>query len=112
LDRYLQRDEKDMASFYGFVCENGKVPVITGNIQVTWPLDEHYCPTMLILHFPNWRTISDIKIDQISWIDRMNSFLISNNCPNFLKADVEKAKQNCNVDNLDDPDACSYFSRG
>ena len=42
----------------------------------------------------------------------MNSFLISNNCSNFLKADVEKAKQNCNVDNLDDPDACSYFSRG
>jgi hypothetical protein len=34
----------------------------------------------------------------------MNSFLISNNCSNFLKADVEKAKQNCNVDNLDDPD--------
>jgi hypothetical protein len=61
LDRYLQRDEKDMASFYGFVCENGKVPVITGNIQATWPLDEHYCPTMLILHFPNWRTISDWK---------------------------------------------------
>jgi hypothetical protein len=67
---------------------------------------------MLILHFPNWRTISDIKIDHISWIDRMNSFLISNNCPNLLKADVEKAKQNCNADNLDDPDACSYFSRG
>jgi hypothetical protein len=56
---------------------------ITGNIQATWPLDENYCPTMLILHFPNWRTISDIKIDHISWIDRMNSFLISNNCPNF-----------------------------
>jgi hypothetical protein len=33
----------------------------------------------------------------------MNSFLISDNCPNFLKANVEKAKQNFNVDNLDDP---------
>lgn len=103
LDRYLQRDEKDMSSFYGFVCKNGKVPVITGNIQATWPLDENYCRTMLILHFPNWRTISDIKNDNISWIDCMNSFLISDNCPNFLKADVEKAKQNFNVDNLDDP---------
>jgi thymidylate kinase len=39
----------------------------------------------------------------ISWVDRMNSFLISDNCPIFLKADVEKAKQNFNVDNLDDP---------
>ena len=102
LDRYLQRDEKDMSSFYGFVCKNGKVPVITGNIQATWPLDENYCRTMLILHFPNWRTISEIKNDNISWIS-MNSFLISDNCPNFLKANVEKAKQNFNVDNLDDP---------
>jgi hypothetical protein len=58
---------------------------------------------MLIRHFPNWRTISDIKNDNISWIDRMNSFLISDNCPNLLKADVENAKQNFNVDNLDDP---------
>jgi hypothetical protein len=58
---------------------------------------------MLILHFPNWKTISEIKNDNISWIDRMNSFLISDNCPNFLKANVEKAKQNFNVDNLDDP---------
>jgi hypothetical protein len=57
---------------------------------------------MLILHFPNWRTISEIKNDNISWVDRMNSFLISDNCPIFLKADVEKAKQNFNVDNLDD----------
>ena len=57
---------------------------------------------MLILLFPNWRTISDIKNDNISWIDRMNFFLISDNCPNLLKADVEKAKQNFNVDNLDD----------
>jgi hypothetical protein len=58
---------------------------------------------MLILLFPNWRTISDIKNDNISWIVRMNFFLISDNCPNLLKADVEKAKQNFNVDNLDDP---------
>ena len=58
---------------------------------------------MLIRHFPNWRTISDIKNDNISWIVRMNFFLISDNCPNLLKADVEKAKQNFNVDNLDDP---------
>jgi hypothetical protein len=100
LDRYLQRDEKDMSSFYGFVCKNGKVPVITGNIQATWPFDENYCRNMLILHFPNWRTISEIKNDNISWIDRMNSFLISDNCPNFLKVDVEKAKQNFNVNNL------------
>jgi hypothetical protein len=48
------------------------------------------------------KTISDLKND-ISWIDRMNSFLISDNCQKFVKADVEKARQNFNVDNLDDP---------
>ena len=74
LDRYLQRNEKDMSSLYGFVCKNGKVPVITGNIQTTWPLDDNYCRTMLILHFSNWRTISKIKNDNISWIDRKNFF--------------------------------------
>jgi hypothetical protein len=39
----------------------------------------------------------------------MNSFLISDNCPNLLKADVEKAKQNFNVDNLDDPVENQFF---
>ena len=33
----------------------------------------------------------------------MNYFLISDNCPNLLKADVEKAKQNFNLDSLYDP---------
>ena len=33
----------------------------------------------------------------------MNSFLISDNYLIFLKADVDKAKQNFKVDNLDDP---------
>jgi hypothetical protein len=46
LDRYLQRDEKDMSSFYSFVRKNEKVPVIRENIQATWPLDENYCRTM------------------------------------------------------------------
>jgi hypothetical protein len=30
LDRYIQRSEKDISSFYDFICKNGKVPVLTG----------------------------------------------------------------------------------
>ena len=56
------------------VSSKGHVALIFPVIAATWPLDETYCRVMLILHFPNWRTISDIKNDNISWIDRMNSF--------------------------------------
>ena len=57
---------------------------------------------MLILHSPNWRKISDIKPDNTSWVDLMKSFLESSDCPNFVKAEVEKAKQKVSEEENDD----------
>ena len=103
LDRYLQRNEKDTSSFYDFICKSGKVPVLTGcNIQASWPLDENYCRTMLLLHTPNWRQLLDVKNDNLSWVQQMESFLQTDVCPNFVKADIEKARKHINDDNLED----------
>ena len=65
LDRYLDRPQNDKYSFYQYVCKNGNVPVISGGmLRATWPLTEEYCKNGLLLHWPNWRTLSDIKDDQ------------------------------------------------
>ena len=41
LDRYLNRDESVRCSWYKFICDTGKVPVIAGSFRrVTWPLHE------------------------------------------------------------------------
>lgn len=103
LDKYIHRDENDNSSFYAFLCRSGKVPVITGcNTQATWPLEENFCQTSLLLHFPNWRNISDIKNESASWVQTFISFLDSENCPNFLKAEVERAKD---IEKFDDNEA-------
>ena len=47
---------------------------------------------MLLLHTPNLRKISDIKDDDMTWLEKIEFFLNSDHCPNFVKADVEKAK--------------------
>ncbi|CAC5394978.1 unnamed protein product [Mytilus coruscus] len=74
----------------GYAC---KVPVLTGcNIQASWPLDENYCRTMLLLHTPNWRQLLDVKNDNLSWVHQMESFLQTDVCPNFVKADIEKVE--------------------
>lgn len=52
---------------------------------------------MLLLHIRNWRKLSDIKDDTMTWLEKIEFFLNSDHCPNFLKADVEKAKTH--VDN-------------
>ena len=77
LDRYLQRDVKDQSSFYNFICKNGKVPVLTAFSRSSWPLEDNYCQNILILHSPNWRRISDIKTEGTSWVELMQSFLLS-----------------------------------
>jgi len=94
LDKYVQRDDKDTSSFYKFICKNGKVPVVCGNIHATWPLEEEYCRNMLILHTQNWRSITDIKDENTTWVEKMITFLKTEHCPNFIKADIEKAKLN------------------
>ena len=93
LDKYLDRDKKDKTSFYDFICKSGKVHVLAGNsVQATYQLNEEYCRSSLILHCPNWRNITDIKAEQKSWIEQFEDFLITDRCPNFVKAQVKRAK--------------------
>ncbi len=94
LDRYLCRDVNDVTSLYNFVCRGGKVPVVSGShTQAFWPLSESYCRTMLLLHWPNWKHLNEIKLDEVTWEEKMQEFLQNDQCPNFVKADVERAKQ-------------------
>ena len=46
-------------------------------------------------------SLKDTKTEDISWVDRMKLFLDSNDCPNFVKADVERAKQKANETSAD-----------
>ncbi|CAC5375793.1 unnamed protein product [Mytilus coruscus] len=97
----LFNDLVNCADEYTGATPNGKVPVLTGcNIQASWPLDENYCRTML-LHTPNWRLL-DVKIDNLSWVHQMESFLQTDVCPNFVKADIEKARKHISDDNQED----------
>lgn len=41
LDNYLHRDKKNEMSFYEFICQGGKVPVISSaSTTPSWPLPE------------------------------------------------------------------------
>ena len=93
LDEYLARPAEEVCSWYQYVCKQGKVPVVSGTcLRATWPLNEDYSRSMLLLHWPNWRKISDIKAPDLSWTQIMTGFLDSEHCPNFIRADVVKAK--------------------
>ena len=93
LDKYLARPAEEVCSWYQYVCKQGKVPVVSGTcLRATWPLNEDYSRSMLLLHWPNWRKISDIKAPDLSWTQIMTGFLDSEHCPNFIRADVVKAK--------------------
>ena len=93
LDKYLARDSDDSSSWYQFICKTGKVPVISGASTVaTWPLNTEYCRTMLLLHTPKWRS-TDVAGDPPQWQEIMHKFLASDICPNFVKADVERARR-------------------
>jgi hypothetical protein len=90
LDKYSSRSEDDISSWYSFICKQRKVPVISGgSLRVSWPLTEDYCKNILLLH---WRNLSEIKSDDISWSDKLQEFLLNDSCPNFVKADIERAK--------------------
>jgi len=107
LDKYLNRDEQDKTSLYSFICRQGNVPVIS-SLTASFPLEEEYCRITLLMHWPNWRKIEDIRTNEVSWTSAMEDFLQSKECPNFIKAEVERAKQhhtdkNMNDDDEDDP---------
>ena len=61
-------------------------------MRASWPLTEDYCKNILLLHWPNWRNLSEIKSDDISWSDKLQEFLLNDSCPNFVKAEIERAK--------------------
>ena len=93
LDKYLARPRHKQFSWYHFASKNGKVPVVCGGAtHATWPLNEDYCRTMLLLHWPNWFDIQEVKGDAESWIDRFTDFICSGECPTFVKAQVTKAQ--------------------
>ena len=53
LDKYLQRPEEIVSSWYSFVCNQGNVPVISGsNMRATWPLTKDFSRSMLFLIWP------------------------------------------------------------
>ena len=91
VDRYMSRDLHDTTSLYSFVTRGSRVPVISGLTTASWPLNDDYCRNMLLLHWPNWRNLSDIK-DERSWVDIFLAFLTSDTCPNFVKAEAERVK--------------------
>ena len=93
LDKYLARPQDKQCPWYQFACADGKVPVVSGGTtHATWPLNEDYCRTMLLLYWPNWFDIQEVKGDAESWIDRSKDFVLTNDCPKFLKAQVAKAQ--------------------
>jgi hypothetical protein len=63
LDKYLSRSEDDISSWYSFICKQRKVPVISGgSLRASWPLTEYYCKNILLLHWPNWRNLSEVMV--------------------------------------------------
>jgi hypothetical protein len=92
LDKYLARNKKDQSSWYAFLCKSGKVPVIHANTRALIPITSEYARTMLLLHWPNWRQTRDITGEE-NWIEKFEQFLQTDKCPNFVKADLQKAKQ-------------------
>ena len=102
IDKYVSRDENDKNILYSFICNQGKVPVVNGYSSASWPLENDYCRIALLLHWPNWRRIEDIKPDEMSWTIKMENFLQSDICPNFVKAAIERSKHNMNNEEEDD----------
>ena len=48
---------------------------------------------MLLLHWPNWFDIQEVKGDAESWIDQFRDFVSTSDCPAFVKAQVSKAQR-------------------
>ena len=111
INKYLDRPNGNVRPWYQFVCKQGKVPVISGgSIRANWPLSEEFSRSILLLHLHNWRIIADIKGAKNTWADIMTTFLNGEHCPNFVKADVEKAKRHRPEEDIvkSDPDEANH----
>ena len=91
LDKYLARKETDESSWHTFLCKGGRVPVIQGNTYATYPFTAEYARIVLLMHYHNWRKISDI-IGEGDWLTKFHEFIETDQCPNVIKADVQRAK--------------------
>lgn len=98
LDKYMNR----IKSLYSFICRQGNVPVIISSLTASFPLEEEYCRITLLMHWPNWRTIEDIRTDDVLWTSTMEDFLQSKECPNFIRAEIERTKQHHTDKNMND----------
>ena len=111
LDKYLARENDKPISWYSYICSLGKVPAVGGNVQATWPLTVEYARTMLLLRWPSWRKIADIvDVDPPNWLEKFQQFLDSDQCPSFVKAEVERTKKDHPSDfngDEEDDDNCS-----
>jgi hypothetical protein len=102
IDKYVFTNENEKNSLYSFICKQGKVPVVNGYNSASWPLVNDYCRFALLLHWPNWNKMEDIKLEEISWTTKIENFLQSDICPNFVKAEIERSKHNMNNEEEDD----------
>ena len=94
LDKYLARPPNEHCCWYHFASRNGIVTIVSGgSTHATWQLNEDYCRTMLLLHWPSLFDIQEVKGDAESWIDRFKDFIASDDCPTFVKAQVAKAQR-------------------
>lgn len=48
---------------------------------------------MVLLHKPNWRKIEDLNNTNETWMQVFTNFLTVESCPNFVLADVERARR-------------------
>lgn len=72
--------------------KNGRVTVVYGPTRASWPLEENLGKTTLLLHLLNWRSFTDTKGEETSWIEFF-LFLESDDCPIFVIADVGGLKK-------------------
>ena len=69
LDKYLARPQDKHCSWYSFAATDGKVPVVSGGAtHATWPLNEDFCRTILLLHWPSWFDIQEVKGERNSML--------------------------------------------
>ena len=71
-------------------------------MHATWPLEEEFCRTMLLMHWPNWRSLTDIKDPDVTWKDQFNQLLQMTAFPNFVKSQVDTNSEEAEDSDADD----------